>query len=229
MQYFDDFFTAGPAAPPKCAQHLQSMLVLCDKINAPIKMSKVEGPTTSLTSLGIQLNFITMEADISDDRKTALLEELHYMKHRDKCTKRELLSVIDKLSFCSKVLPAGRIFLRCMIDLSNTVCHLYYSISLIAEAKLDFQWWLDLLPIWSGKSLILNIRWTPSPAKNLYTDAFGMHGSGAYWDGRWLIICLKQDGYYMEGVNCHSVSSPNMGTFLVSPENLFPFWQSSRC
>ena len=186
LHYLDDFFTAGPAASPKCAQHLQSMVALCDKINAPIKMSKVEGPTTSLTFLGIQLNSISMEAGISDDRKTALLEELHCMRHRDKCTKRELLSLIGKLSFCCKVLPAGRIFLRRMIDLSNTVRHLHYRISLNAEAKLDLQWWLDLLPTWSGKSLILNTRWTPSPAKNLYTDASGLHGWGAYWDGRWI-------------------------------------------
>jgi len=186
LHYLDDFFTAGPAASAACSQHLQSMLTLCEKINAPIKLSKVEGPTTSLTFLGIHLNTITMEASISDDRKRALLDELRWVKQRDKCTKRELLSLIGKLSFCCKVLPAGRIFLRRMIDLSTTVSRMHYRISLNTEAKLDLQWWLDFLPAWSGKSLILNNRWTPSPALNLYTDASGRYGWGAYWDGRWL-------------------------------------------
>ena len=37
-----------------------------------------------------------------------------------------------------------------------------------------------------GTSLILNTRWIPSSALNLYTDASGMHGWGAYWNGRWI-------------------------------------------
>ena len=186
LHYLDDFFTAGPATSPVCAQNLQSMFTLCEKINAPIKLSKVEGPTTSLTFLGILLNSLTMEASISDDRKHALMDELRWMRQRDKCTQRELLSLIGKLSFCCKVVPAGRIFLRRMIDLSNTVSHLHHRISLTTEAYLDLQWWLDFLPEWSGTSLILNTRWIPSPALHLYTDASGLHGWGAYWDGRWL-------------------------------------------
>ena len=186
LHYLDDFFTAGPADSLQCAENLQSMFTLCRDINAPIKMSKVEGPTTSLIFLGIHLDSKTMEASISDERKCALLDELSWMRHRVKCTKRELLSLIGKLSFCCKVVPSGRIFLRRMIDLSNTVTQLHYHISLTTEARLDIQWWLEFLPSWSGTSLILNTRWTPSPALNLYTDASGMHGRGAYWDGRWI-------------------------------------------
>ena len=108
------------------------------------------------------------------------------MRRRDKCTQRELLSLIGKLSFCCKVLPAGRIFLRRMIDLSNTVARLHHHISLTTEAYLDIRWWIDFLPSWSGTSLILNTRWIPSSALNLYTNASGMHGWGAYWNGRWI-------------------------------------------
>jgi len=70
-----------------------------------------------------------------------------------------------------------------MINLSNTVVQLHCRISLTTEADLDIQWWLEFLPCWSGTSLILNTRWTPSLALNLYTDASRMHGWGAYWDG----------------------------------------------
>ena len=139
-----------------------------------------------MTFLGIHLNSLTMEASISDERKHTLMDELHWMRRRDKCTQRELLSLIGKLSFCCKVLPAGRIFPRRMIDLSNTVSCLHHRISLTTEANLDLQWWLDFLPKWSGTSLILNTRWVPSPALHLYTDESGLHGWGAFWDGRWL-------------------------------------------
>ena len=32
----------------------------------------------------------------------------------------------------------------------------------------------------------MNSRWTSSPALHLYTDASGLHGWGADWEGRWL-------------------------------------------
>ena len=198
LHYLDDFFTAGPGNSQQCLNNLNSMLSLCDTINAPIKSSKVEGPTTSLTFLGIHLNSVTMEASISDERKRTLMDELTQMRRRDKCTKRELLSLIGKLSFCCKVLPAGRMFLRRMIDLSTTVSHLHHRISLTTEAYLDLQWWLEFLPSWSGTSLILNTRWTPSPALNLYTDASGVHGWGAYWDGRWIQSHWSEMQHHMD-------------------------------
>jgi len=133
LHYLDDFFTAGPAVSQKCLRNLQSMFTLCESINAPIKLSKVEDPATSLTFLGIHLNSQTMQASISDDRKCTLMNELCWMIGRDKCTQRQLLSLIGKLSFCCKVLPAGR---HRMIDLSSTVSRLHHSISLTAEATM---------------------------------------------------------------------------------------------
>ena len=133
------------------------MLFLCNKINAPVKSSKVEGPSTTLTFLGILLDTTTMEASITQDRKQALLSELLYLRHRQNCTKRELLSLIGKLSFCCKVLPAGRIFLRRLIDLSTTVSKLHHHLSLTVEAKLDLQWWLDFLSSGQEKASFCNL------------------------------------------------------------------------
>ena len=44
--------------------------------------------------------------------------------------------------------------------------------------------WLDLLHKFSGRSLILKSRWTPSPTLHPYMDASGLHGWGAYWEAR---------------------------------------------
>ena len=98
---------------------------------------------------------------------TGVIERTNKDASPRQCTQRELLSLIGKLSFCCKVLPAGRIFLWRMIDLSNTVARLHHHISLTTEAYLDIQWWIDFLPSWSGTSLIQNTRWIPSSALNL--------------------------------------------------------------
>ena len=60
------------------------MLMLCNILNVPIKPSKVEGPTTSLTFLGVHLNTITMEASMyilrTSERKQSLLQELSALR-----------------------------------------------------------------------------------------------------------------------------------------------------
>ena len=186
VHYLDEFLTAGPTDSAVCVQNLNAMLSVCEQINAPVKSSKIEGPSTSITFLGIHLNIVTMEANITAERKESLLQELHHLYSQHKCTKRQLLYLIGKLSFSCKVLPAGRIFLRRLIDLSTTVKQLHHHIRLTSEARLDLQWWLTFLPHWSGRSLILESHWTLNTTMLLFTDASGSEGWGAYCSGRWL-------------------------------------------
>ena len=54
------------------------------------------------------------------------------------------------------------------------------------DVKADIQWWLDFLPTWTGVSLLLESDWTSSHSMELYTDACGDIGFGAYWNGQWL-------------------------------------------
>ena len=95
--------------------------------------------------LGIHLDTVAMEASITAERKESLLQELYQLCFKRKCTKRQLLSLIGKLSFSYKVLPAGRIFLRHLINLSTTVTKLHHHLLLTTKAKLDLQWWLSIL------------------------------------------------------------------------------------
>jgi len=139
---------AGSANSDMCKQNLDTMFALCSTLSVPIKPSKLEDPSTSLTFLGIHFNTLTMEASITMDRKQALLEEVQSLHDRipRKCAKRELLSLIGKLSFACKVIPAGRIFLRKMIDLSTKVVRLHHRIRITIDTRLDMQWWLNFLP-----------------------------------------------------------------------------------
>ena len=150
-----------------------------------MKPEKVEGPTTLMEFLGILLDSINMTAGITPARKVELTAELLDMASRTKCRKHDLLSLIGKLSFACKVVPAGRIFLQRLIDRSCTVKHLRHWLRLTKETQADLQWWLHFLPNWSGTSLMLESEWTPAPAMQLYTDASSTLGYGAYWQGHW--------------------------------------------
>ena len=75
------------------------------------------------------------------------------------------------LSIACKIVPAGSIFLRRLIDLSCTVRRMHYQIRITEAARLDMQWWLDFLPSWPGTSLKFETDWSSSSAMHLFTDA----------------------------------------------------------
>ena len=101
-----------------------------------------------------------------------------------KCTKRELLSLIGKLSFAAKVVQPDRIFLCRLIDSSTTVRELRHHISINREAQRDIEWWLEFLPTWNVQSIILEQNWTASPDLELKTDASTV-GYGALYKTHW--------------------------------------------
>ena len=211
LHYLDDFLTAGPAGSLECQHNLDSMIQVCNCINAPIKPEKVVNPTTQITFLGIQIDTMTMTASITKERKLSILDELQSFRTSKtrKRTKRQVLSLIGKLSFVSKVVPAGRIFLRRLIDLSMSVKHLHYRIPITLEAQRDLAWWQDFLPSWSGTSLILDTHWTPSSSMQLFYRCFWNRRMGCLLE--WplvtgtLVTSTICHAYRMERTLCHSL------------------------
>ena len=130
-----------------------------------------------------------------------------------------LLSLIGKLSFSCKVLQASRIFLRRLIDLSTTVTKLHHHLCLTTEAKLDLQWWLSFLIHWSGRALILDSCWTDSATMQLYTDASGTEGWGAYWSGKW--IC----DHWLPEQQELSIAWKELYTITVAAHTWSTFWK----
>ena len=82
-----------------------------------------------ITFLGIFLDTVKMELQLPCDKLEALTSLLRqWSTTKKKATKRELLSLTGKLSFAAKVIPAGRIFLRRLIDLTTLVKKLHHHI-----------------------------------------------------------------------------------------------------
>lgn len=197
FHYLDDFFFAGPPQTDACMVALMDMIQLCGQVGALIKPEKVIGPTTSLPLLGILLDTINQEAKLPDDKLVALLSELAEFKKwatiKQTSSKRKLLSLIGKLSFACKVIPAGRIFLRCLLNIAHSVQHLEDQVHITSEALLDIEWWLQFASTWNGKAFFLDPNWMPPDQFQLYTDASGTLGYGAYWAGSWFSQEWPQD------------------------------------
>ena len=167
--YLDDFLLAGPKESRNCHTNMQTTINLFDKLGVPLAPDKIVNPTTTIVYLGIELDSTLMELRLPKDKLLSLNDILSQWSHKKKCTKRELLSLIGKLPFASKIIPSGRTFLRRLINLSTTVPKLHHHISLNKESKNDIQWWIDFLPTWNGKFKILDYKKTLAPDLHLYT------------------------------------------------------------
>ncbi|KAL5505879.1 hypothetical protein EMCRGX_G007418 [Ephydatia muelleri] len=160
LHYLDDFLLVGPPSEDTCQETMSRMLTVCDQLGIPVASEKLEGPTTALTFLGIVLDTSAQQLRLPPGQARGA----------------------DR---ANQVVPAGRLFLRRLIDLSTTVRKLHHHISLNAEARADIRWWDSFLPSWNGVAMFLDPEWTAADSLQLYTDASGSLGFGAYFNGAW--------------------------------------------
>ena len=184
--YLDDFFLAGPPSSQQCALDMCKTIDLFSNLGVPLAVDKQEGPTSCITFLGIEINSANMSIRLPSDKLHDILVEISAWARKRKCTKRELLSLIGKLSFAAKVVPSGRIFLRRLIDLSTTVPKLSFHITLNSGARADIAWWANYLPTWNGRQRILDPLSTYCNEIELFTDASGDIGFGIFNRGQWI-------------------------------------------
>ena len=187
LHYLDDFYTMGPPNSPACQNNLDTCLRLFRDWHIPLHPDKVEGPSTCLTVLGIELDSITLQARLPRDkfvRIVALLESWSVKRH---CSRKELESLIGTLHHACKVIPQGRTFIRRMINLLSAFRRDDHPIRLNREFHLDLSWWREFFISWDGLSFLLSPTWAPLPDFLVSSDAAGALGYGAISGHDWFV------------------------------------------
>ena len=185
LHYLDDYLIFGPPGTEDCERALTTTLSLCQRLGVPVSQKKLDGPTTCLVFLGVELDTVALELRLPGDKLSRLRHIIAAWRGKKSCTKRELLSLIGHLQYACKVVRYGRTFLRRMINLSTAVKELHHHIRLNASFRSDLQWWASFLLIWNGVSMML------VPSRTRYeavvtSDASGSWGCGAYTsEGEW--------------------------------------------
>ena len=187
--YMDDYITLGPRDSSQCADNLDIMIDTCNDIGFALNPAKVIGPSSVLEYLGFILDTTKMEVRISRERLDRIYAELCVWHGRRKCTKRELLSLIGKLIFISKVVRSGRSFVRRLIEVSKRAKHLHHRIKLDRSAQEDITWWLLYLPSWNGISIFMDSYWSTNVDVQLFTDASDIAVAG-FFQGEWFTVSL---------------------------------------
>ena len=141
LHYLDDFHILGPPNSQTRQRNLDTCIQQFQDWGIPLHPDKLEGPSTLLTALGIELDSLLLQAcppQEKFDRIHTLLVSCSLKRH---CTQKE--SLIGNLQHACKVVPSGRTFLCRMINLLSAFRRDDHPIRLNIESHLDLWWWLE--------------------------------------------------------------------------------------
>ena len=200
VRYVDDFIVVAPSRQG-CQDHLDTMIRISHEAGFSIQPSKITKPSTVTEFLGIVIDTEREEMRISKERMLEISAELDAWLDRPRATKRQILSLVGKLAFASKVVRSGRAFLARLIAASKTVSALNHHVKLSAEAKQDVIWWSRCIATHNGVGYY-NPSWAHEGVKHVFSDASGL-AMGALCGREWTQLAYVGSAEYMLG---HSIN-----------------------
>ena len=182
--YLEDFIVLGRPESDKCARCLRVLMQTCDRLGVPLAPGKSEGPSTTLTFLGIKIDTVACTLALPQPKLQRVRDLLLEWGDKKACTRRELESLIGLLNHACKVVRPGRSFLRRMIDMIDLLSASKASfarkplhrIRLNREFRSDLAWWRTFILDWNGVGYMVG----PDPLVHgrvaIATDASGSWG-----------------------------------------------------
>ena len=221
VHYSDDFFLVCGQSLILAKQMLNTLCQAFEDMGIPLAPEKIVGPATRIPYLGIGIDSVEMMMYITQEKYEELVVILPNWRLRRSCTKQQLLSLIGKLSYVSKIVQPGRIFLRRLINLSTTVDKLHHHVNLNLEAKADIEWWCQFLPSWSQSTLIPESFSILSSDLLLYTDASDS-GFGAIYKNSYI-----QGGFHGNSLE-HSIDFKELFAIVAAVMTWGTAWAGKR-
>ena len=175
LSYLDDF--KGISAPSTAFEHYRLCGSLLDALGLQESSHKACPPSTQMTCLGVLFDTVALTMSVTPDHLTQLQDELL----------PELQSLIGKLSFVSKCVRPGRLFLTRILDTLRSLWCNHHHIKLMAEFRKDIRWWLRFISVYNGVSQL----WS-APDSVFYTDAC-LTGCGGTSADQYFHVVFPQD------------------------------------
>lgn len=186
VNFIDDFWLCA-ATYEDCLAAQHAIIRLLRELGFGISWPKLIGPSQCVRFLGIDLNSITMEALLPDDKLFKLSQTLETFKGRKKASKKSLQQLTGLLNHASSVLKGGRTFTRRIIDAMNSVRCGNHFVRLNTCFQKDINWWCNTARWFNGKQKIINP--VPLELSTFQSDSsfsgFGIYFKGDYLFGSW--------------------------------------------
>ena len=183
LHYLDDFILVAESL--QLAEKQKNILLsMFRKLNIPMEESKLEGPSTCLTFLGIEVDTVALQLRLPSDKLANLKDILCDSIQRRTMSKKDLQKLTGLLQFATKVVRPGRPFLRRLYAMQEIGSHPNHFVRLNLPARADIMWWYLFVEEWNGVSLLWDLG-LQKPNLEVYTDASGTWGCGAFLDPMW--------------------------------------------
>ena len=169
VRYVDDFIVLAPTAE-QCQDSLDIMLKTCLQAGFAVQPSKITAPATVAEFLGIVIDSDLQLLRISADRLRDLSQEVNSWLGTKRASKRQLLSLLGKLSFAAKVVRTGRAFIGRLLAAAKSAKALHHHVKINEAARADLQWWSSCIATHNGISYY-NPSFTGDDVMHVYSDA----------------------------------------------------------
>ena len=188
LSYLDDFM--GISAPSTAFEHYRLCGSLLDALGLQESSHKACPPSTQMTCLGVLFDTVALTMSVTPNRLTQLQDEfLPMWLTKKSATKTELQSLIGKLSFVSKCVRSGRLFLTRILDTLRSLRCNHHCIKLTAEFHI--RWWLCFSSVYNGVSLFPTQLWS-APDSVFSTDSC-LTGCGGMSAEQYFHVVFLQD------------------------------------
>ena len=219
--FLDDFIITGKPNTDECKNNLQLLVHTCAILNLPLALSKLDGPTTCLTFLGIVLDTQLLQMRLPNEKLLRLKSTLSKWGGLKCCIKKELQSLIGLLHDASIVIRPGRTFIRRLLDLLKA-SHFRPAkapIRLNVEARSDILWWKQFNTDWNGLSMMQDHH-RANPEIILTSDASGSWGCGAHWQSCWF------QHQWSKSTSAYDITTKELLPIVFAAAIWGPYWQS---
>ncbi|XP_029452675.1 kinesin heavy chain-like [Rhinatrema bivittatum] len=167
-----------------CGDLLADFQVVAEKFGVPLASNKTEGPATTISFLGIELDSKRMIARLPEEKVVKLCNIIQQMVAAKKIAHQVAQTILGALNFACRVIPMGRAFMRRLAAATVGIWKQHHYLQVSKEIREDFRIWSSFLVYFNGVSVIQG-RPLSSKDLNIQTDASGGWGFGALCQGAW--------------------------------------------
>ena len=195
LHYLDDYCCIA-GSKEEAQKSLNVMIETAILAGFQVQESKTEGPARAIEFLGIMLDTPNKQLSISETRMREIYQLIGTWVHRNTCTKRQILSLIGKLSFSARVVRDGRKFVRRLIETSKKARNLHHTLKLTSQCKADLRWWDKCLATHNGTTWMQH-EWDNKDVMVMYTDASDL-AVAAVFERSWTVLNFTGDNSWMK-------------------------------
>ena len=199
IHYLDDFMIVG-RSHKYCMDDLNKFLNICIELNVPIAPEKTVLPSQVIQFLGIEIDSIKQEVRLPMDKIVKCRNEIKFIIGKDKCSLKELQSIMGLLNFACSVIMPGRAFIESIRILTKGLKKQHHKRRLTKQAKLDLRVWLEFLEKCNGVTLYKEEMFFSPGVVHIWTDASQLVGLGAVLGCQWFALEWPTDWWRNQNI-----------------------------